>query len=672
MSDENINIRIRLKEAAKFAVETRLVTHEVDELGKATGRAKREADGATVSYNLLQRTLKLLKPATWIAGFLLLGKALAAGGLGALALVAALAPLVGLLGTIPAFSVLAGQGFGVMALGLAGVTDAVGGLNDQIDPKKFATLSRPAQDFALHLDALKPRILDLQRSVQRGMLPGLTEGLDVAAPAIAQLQGPLAGTGREIGRFGAGLGRLVGSRGFLADLRSQAEFNNVQMRHLGGATLDLVSVFGDLIVTSRPLVAWLVLLVAGWAASAKHMTVAGRASGGLQKGFDTVQVTTGRVVRIVADLAVALWNLGSIAKRNLGDQLLVSLVRGADALRQWTESGAGVSTVTGYFEDAKPVVYALARLLGTTGRTLAGFGDGGAGLVGVIGMLDSTVRLVGWLAEAVGPSTVLYAFLAGKIIMMGVKAFFLFSNTMRAIAVATGMATAAGAAQLTVMEATQAAAIGMWAAITGPVGLAILAIAAITAAVLVLYHKWGWFHRAVDNTWGFIKDHWPLLLTILTGPFGLAVLAITKNFNTIKSTANTVVSWITNRFRQLFGFFGRAKDKITSLMPGNLLRQGASFITGRALGGIVRPGETETLVGERGPEIARFPAGTQIVPHTATLSAPRMAQVSRTGGAMTTQGRGPVHVHVHSTLKVDRKTLAKATNEAIADEKAGG
>jgi hypothetical protein len=611
-----------------------------------------------------------MKPGVWVAGFIMLGQAIASSGLAAVALVAALAPLVGLLGTIPAFAVLAGQGLGVAALGLHGVTDAVGGLNAQLDPKKFALLSRPAQDFALHLDALKPRILSLQRSIQRGMFPGLTEGLKAASPAIAALQGPLAGTGRVLGGLGASLGKLVGSRGFLADLRSQAAFNNVQIRRLGGSGLHLVNVFRNLMVAARPLVSWIVRMVAGWAASADRMTSAGRASGGLQRGFNTVLVTTSRVVRIIADLAVALWNMGVIAKRSLGDSLLVSLVRGADALRQWTASGAGVASVTGYFVNAKPVVYALARLLRDISRTLLSFGDGATGLVGFIGVLDSTVRLVGWLANAIGPSTVLYAFLAGKMIVGGIQAFIFFGKAMRALVVLTGMATVAGAAQLTVIEATQAAAIGMWLAITGPVGLVVLAIAAVVAVAVLLYKKWGLFHRAVDSLFSFFTDNWPLILKIIEGPFGVAVRAIIGHFGTIKATAGRVIHWIADRFRSLMGFFGRVKDKITSL-PGSILGGATHLITGRATGGIVQPGET-TLVGERGPEIARFPVGTRIEPRVATLSAPRMATVSRTGGGSSGAGRDPVHVHVHSTLKVDRKTLAKATNEAIADEKAGG
>lgn len=701
MSDtENINIRIRLKEAARFAVETRRARREIDKLGNAAEEADLKARKASKGYSLLQRTLQLTKTAGLIAGFTLLAQGALASGGAVVGLVAALAPLVGLLGTLPAFAVLGGQGLGVVALALMGVTDAVGGLNAQIDPRKFALLSRPAQDFALQLDALKPKVLGLQRSVQRGLFPGLTAGLNAAAPAIAQLQGPLAGTGRVIGLFGARLGKLVGSRGFLRDLRDQAYFNNIQMTRLGGAGLDLVAVFDDLMVTSRPLVASLVLLVAGWAASAHRMTDAGRASGGLQRGFHDVWVTTSRVFRIVFALAHALWNVGRVGKAAIGGGLLLALLHGAQALERWTASTDGVHRLTQAFDGGQrtlgqiahfaseiatgvgPSVVRLTRDMVAAFEPLLSGGGGGAvaGLKLYIDGLDLLARALHTVETTVpGATTALSLFLAlmlvnSKLQVIGFArdGLGLVTRGMRLLAVATGLATAAGAAEMGIMEATTAAATGMWLAITGPVGLVVIAIAAVTAGVVALYLKWSWFHRAVDNTFGFIKSHWPLLLAILTGPIGLAVLAITSHFDTIKATANTVVSWIANRFRQLLGFFGRIKNGITSL-PGRLLHGATSFLPGRATGGVVAPGENATVVGERGPEIARLPVGTRIVPHTASLSAPRMTPVHPVGTAAPTSGSGrPIHVHSSVDLKVDRRTLAKAVSEAIADEKAGG
>lgn len=68
-----------------------------------------------------------------------------------------------------------------------------------------------------------------------------------------------------------------------------------------------------------------------------------------------------------------------------------------------------------------------------------------------------------------------------------------------------------------------------------PIGLAVIAIAALVAGVVIAYKKVGWFRDGINGLWGKIKEtfgwvkaNWPLLLGILTGPFGLAVVAIVK------------------------------------------------------------------------------------------------------------------------------------------------
>ena len=54
-----------------------------------------------------------------------------------------------------------------------------------------------------------------------------------------------------------------------------------------------------------------------------------------------------------------------------------------------------------------------------------------------------------------------------------------------------------------------------------------------------------------------------------------------------------------------------------------------SKITGRANGGVVGLGET-TLVGENGPEIARFPAGTRITPNSQVGNSPMTINITGT------------------------------------------
>src|SRR3546814_18759321 len=90
--------------------------------------------------------------------------------------------------------------------------------------------------------------------------------------------------------------------------------------------------------------------------------------------------------------------------------------------------------------------------------------------------------------------------------------------------VAVRIATWAWAAAQWLLNAAMAA---------NPVGLVILAIAALVAIVIVAYQKsetfrkivgkaFEWVQKAAASAWEWIKGNWPLLLAIITGPIGLA------------------------------------------------------------------------------------------------------------------------------------------------------
>lgn len=100
-----------------------------------------------------------------------------------------------------------------------------------------------------------------------------------------------------------------------------------------------------------------------------------------------------------------------------------------------------------------------------------------------------------------------------------------------AVTVATGIWTAAQWALNVALSAN-------------PIALVILGIIALIAVIILAWKHSetfrtiviGAFHAvlsAVSATWGWVKSHWPLLLAILTGPVGLAVLWITKHWGQI-------------------------------------------------------------------------------------------------------------------------------------------
>jgi phage-related protein len=112
-----------------------------------------------------------------------------------------------------------------------------------------------------------------------------------------------------------------------------------------------------------------------------------------------------------------------------------------------------------------------------------------------------------------------------------------------------------------------------------PIVLVVVAIAALVAAIVIAYQKVGWFRAGVDAAFhgvqvafgwiktaalavfDWLKSHWPLVLSILGGPIGLAVTLIIKNWGTIRSATATLVGAVS-------AFFGRIVGAVRGAVSG--------------------------------------------------------------------------------------------------------
>ena len=175
----------------------------------------------------------------------------------------------------------------------------------------------------------------------------------------------------------------------------------------------------------------------------------------------------------------------------------------------------------------------------------------------------------------------------------------------------------------------------------GPVGLIIAAIAALIAIGVLVWKNWDHIKAfgikaweaiktgvvtAATAIWSFLKKWGPTILAVLTGPIGLLVLMVVKNFDKIKAAAEAVVGGVKAAFNRVKDVVGgiwtdivagikskingiiravnnviRLINTVKSKIPGVSALGDIRTIPQLAAGGIVtRP--TLALVGERGPE----------------------------------------------------------------------
>lgn len=240
------------------------------------------------------------------------------------------------------------------------------------------------------------------------------------------------------------------------------------------------------------------------------------------------------------------------------------------------------------------------------------------------------------------------------------------------------------------MVVTKLAAAAQWlfnaAMSANPIVLVIAAVVALAAIFYVAYKKSKTFRDIVHALWGamksafgWVKKNWPLLLAILGGPIGLAVLAIVKNFDKIKDKAGSI-------WKSIKSIFGKGADILGTIFkaPVNavitVLKKIKIDIKSHNLGlGVHTPaihldpfGSLHTLdtggrvtsggavvVGGTGPEILHLNQGDSV-------TNPRKAKISRpadpaTGGRLSRAGAAGT---VTLNLIVNNRQFARAVVDA--------
>jgi len=195
--------------------------------------------------------------------------------------------------------------------------------------------------------------------------------------------------------------------------------------------------------------------------------------------------------------------------------------------------------------------------------------------IGLIGQHRTTVQIFTVLAVSVFAATRAYA--AFKAVLFAARiAQAAYAATLGGLTIAQNsnvVATRAGvaaayaqkAAAVVVSGATKVWAGAQWllnaAMSANPIVLVVAAIVALGVAVFIAWKKSETFRRIVTGAfdavlsaarwlWGWLKKNWPLLLSVLAGPFGLAVALIIKHWGAIKSAVTKAVGAVLGWLRE--------------------------------------------------------------------------------------------------------------------------
>jgi hypothetical protein len=342
-------------------------------------------------------------------------------------------------------------------------------------------------------------------------------------------------------------------------------------------------------------------------AAKKQANLAGKVEQ-LKGSFDTLKIVLGTalipVLTVGAEKATGFVNAIS--------QVAQGLTSGgiAGGVAQLDQALGGVVPVTRYYQELRAVTkdIDLAGMWQQAKAALAGFDLGGvAGQIGdTVGPLKTFADIAQWAFGLPGAKEALITLVgigasfkvlnaatggaAGGLLKLGGNTFRAGLATTALITqilayktarigmtaadnvgtIATARNTAATVISSTASKAAGAATKG-WAAAqwllnaawtASPIGVIVVGLALVAAGFVLAYRKIGWFRGGVQAVFGWLKDNWPLVLAILTGPVGLAVLAIVKNWATLKDAAGRAVGWVKDRFGDLLSFFSSLPGKL--------------------------------------------------------------------------------------------------------------
>ncbi|MFJ5217164.1 phage tail tape measure protein [Streptomyces sp. NPDC088354] len=291
----------------------------------------------------------------------------------------------------------------------------------------------------------------------------------------------------------------------------------------------------------------------------------------------------GRHKNVAVALAAVIGGVLALSVVAYAAKLALSAARGVASMARMGAAGVrmGARVVQG-FRSAQVAESAFSGRAGTFGgklrtafnSTISGAKRAGSAVASfgrAVGRAAATGAKAAWSGLASGMRAV------GTAAKSAALAIGRASRAMAASALSALRAAGAWVAQKVALIAStiaeKAAAVAQWALNVAmdanPIMLIVIAIAALVAGLIYAYTHFAGFRRIVDAafhaigtavTWviNFVKTHWPLLLALLAGPIGLAVLWVVKHWTAIKTKTGefvtAVIGFVKTHWKQILGF----------------------------------------------------------------------------------------------------------------------
>ena len=364
--------------------------------------SKSAKDSSKVFSKLSKLMMPLGKGAVILDAISMAGPAVGALGAAGIAAGAGLAQMSGAALPLPALMLGAGQAVGVLKMATSGLGDASKALMDG-DFSKFAEATKDMDPAAVALaksmGELGGQFKNIKRDVQGTALAGLAQPFsDLGNKLMPMVRQSFLTTAKginvaatEVLRFG---NSAQGISAFRTILNGTGDISYRLAASFGAAGKAGIAMGAAVMPVAQKMGADIADGITGL--SNAILANQGKITAFADRGYALFK----RLVGILVDLGKGIYNIGKLSG-SLGSFMGTGLEDAARSFKDWTESAAGQQKITQMFENAKPVLSAIANLIKQVALAFGGLMNSAnnQNLVDVINKLAEAVPTLASLAQ---------------------------------------------------------------------------------------------------------------------------------------------------------------------------------------------------------------------------------------------------------------------------------
>jgi hypothetical protein len=239
----------------------------------------------------------------------------------------------------------------------------------------LAKLSPDARRFVEYIVSLKDELATLKAAAGEQLFAGLTTSVQrIVENFFPALEQMLRVTGGSLAKFADSISMVVSSAGFISRFTAVAEDNADVIARFGDIVASVIDGISGVMVAAGPITSQFTDYLVRQADTFQRYATSGAGMSEMTAYFQDAADTAGQLGRIFGNLWEGLLNIGSAA-RPAGDALLDTIEQATDKWAAFTGSFSRQNELEEYFSQANANAVAVLQLLKDIGDVFGGLGD---------------------------------------------------------------------------------------------------------------------------------------------------------------------------------------------------------------------------------------------------------------------------------------------------------